>query len=91
VSSLDVVDRRRWERALLQCYLDKLTSLGIAGPSHDEAFAEYRREIVYGYVLFMINGDGTQYWTEAANTAVTVRFAMAAEDHDTLRAIEGGS
>jgi hypothetical protein len=91
VSSLDVVDRRRWERALLQHYLDKLVSLGIAVPTQDEAFEEYRREIIDGYVLFIINGDGTQYWTEAANCAVTVRFAMAAEDHGTLTAIESGS
>jgi hypothetical protein len=54
-------------------------------------FTDYRREIVYGYLLFITNGDGTQYWTEAANCAVFVHFAMAAADHGTLEAIEARS
>lgn len=88
VSALDVADRRRWERPLLEHYLQRLRAGGIAPPTHDTAFEDYRREILYGYVLFLTNGDGTQYWTEQDNCAVSVRFAMAAEDHSTLAALE---
>lgn len=88
VSSLDVVDRRRWEGALIQHYLDRLSELSITPPAFDAALDCYRREILYGYVLFITNGDGVQYFTEAANAAIAVRFAMAAEDWGTLALIE---
>lgn len=87
-TSLDVVDRRRWEGPLLQHYLMRLRSYGIVPPSFDEAFHEYRREMLYGYVIFVTNGDGTQYWSEANNAAVATRFGMALEDLDTLALIE---
>jgi hypothetical protein len=87
-SSLDVVDRRRWEKALLQHYLGRLVQHGVQAPAFDTAFYCYRRELIYGYIIFVTNGDGTQFWTEAANCAVAVRFAMAIEDLDTMGAIE---
>lgn len=88
VSALDVVDRRRWESALLQHYLGRLKAHGVAAPDFDTALWCYRREILYGYVLFITNGDGVQYFTESANAAIAVRFAMAADDWDTLGAID---
>ena len=87
-SSLDIVDRRRWEKPLLQHYLSRLSLYGVKGPSFDEAFICYRREIIYGYVVFFTNGDGTQFWNEPDNVAVTMRFAMAMEDLGTIEAIE---
>jgi len=90
ITSLDLVDRRNWVGALLQYYLDQLASHGIEVPSYEEAFYCFRRELIYGYILFITNGDGTQFWSEAANTAVTVRYAMAAEDYDMMSAIERG-
>ena len=86
VSALDIVDRRRWESALLQHYLGQLADHGICPPDFDKAFYCYRRELIYGYVLFITNGDGSQFWTEAANTAVATRSAMAVEDLDSLGA-----
>lgn len=88
--TLDVVDRRRWEWALLKYYLDCLASHGIDAPSLDEAIACYRRELIFGYVLMIGNGESDAYWSETAITAAAVRFAMAAEDHRMLDAIEQG-
>jgi Ecdysteroid kinase-like family len=86
-SSLDVVDRRRWEKPLLQHYLMRLAHHGVPAPGFDEAFYCYRREMIYGYIIFVTNGDGTQFWSEADNAAVAVRFGMAIEDLDTMSAI----
>ena len=88
--TLDVVDRRNWEWALLQYYLGRLNALGVTPPSFEEAVYAYRRELIYGYVLMIGNGEIDAYWNEAANTAAATRFAMAAEDHAMLAAIESG-
>lgn len=90
ITSLDIVDRRNWISALLQYYLDQLTINGVTAPAFEEAFYCFRRELIYGYILFISNGDGYQFWTEAMNCTVTVRYAMAAEDYGMLAAIEGG-
>lgn len=90
LTSLDVLDRRKWLPALLQYYLDQLAGYGIAAPSYEEAFYCLRRELIYGYVLFITNGDGHQFWSESMNSAVTVRYAMAAEEYDMMSAIERG-
>jgi len=89
VSSLDVGDRRRWEKALLHHYLSALKSHGGNPPNLDHAFYCYRREVIHGLITFISNGDGTQYWSEFDNTPVTMRFGIAAEDLDTFGAIEG--
>ena len=82
-AALDVVDRRKWEHALLQFYLGRLSAYGVATPpSFDEAWACYRRELVYGLFIFLINE--TRFQTEETNTAYAVRFAMAAIDHRTF-------
>jgi Ecdysteroid kinase-like family len=88
ITSLDVVDRRNWVGALLQYYLDRLAGYGAPAPDFEAAFYCFRRELIYGYILFITNGDGQQFWSEAMNAAVTVRYAMAAEDYDMMSAIE---
>lgn len=80
VAGLDLVDRRRWERDLLRHYLDALACHGIDIPPFEEAFAAYRRDIIWGLLIWMLNG--WQFQTEAANTAAATRFAMAMIDHD---------
>ena len=45
-SSLTVEDRRRWERELIQYYLDKLAAGGLTGISFDFAWTNYRRELL---------------------------------------------
>jgi len=81
IASLDILDRRRWERPLLTHYLRRLAHHGVASvPSFDEAFDLYRRMIPYGLFIFLINE--TRFQTEATNTGYTARFGAAAVDHD---------
>jgi hypothetical protein len=81
-ASLDVVDRRRWEAALLQHYLTRLASYGVAPPGFDEAFDAYRRDVIWGLLIWMLNGS--EFQTESNNTASATRFAMAMIDHETF-------
>jgi hypothetical protein len=85
ICALDIRDRRRHERELLRHYLQALRALGIQAPTESEAFEAYRREIVYGLFIFLINE--TRFQTEAVNTAYSARFGAAALDHDTRELI----
>ncbi|MFV0408750.1 MAG: hypothetical protein ACK5LJ_03335 [Paracoccus sp. (in: a-proteobacteria)] len=82
ICALDLMDRRDWERPLLQYYLDCLEAEGIPAPGYEEAWDCYRKEIAWGLFVFMINE--TRFQTEAVNTAYCARFADAALCHDTL-------
>lgn len=86
VSALDIADRRHWEQRRLKTYLKNLEEQGVVPPAFDRAFLSYRREIIFGYIIFFTNG--TQYWTEAETCAAMARFGMAAKDLDLLEAIE---
>jgi len=79
VCALDPPDRRCWEAALLQRYLDALDTAGVTPPSFEEAWDCHRREITYGLVMFTINE--TAFQPEAVNTAYTARYNCAAIDH----------
>jgi hypothetical protein len=81
-SALDVLDRREWERPLLQHYLKQLASYGVEPPSFDDAWDAYVKELLLGYFVWLTNGPHFQ--TEAVNTANAVRFAMAVIDNDTF-------
>jgi hypothetical protein len=79
-ASVDSADRPHWERELLMHYLRCLASEGVAGvPSFDEAWRTYRRELVYGLFIFLIND--TRFQTEATNTAVAACFGAAVLEH----------
>lgn len=88
VSILDIEDRRAWERDLLQRYLDALQrqfavlGSGQRAPSPDEAWLAYRQQNVYGLFFWITNTEEQQ--PRANNLALTLRFAMAALDHQTL-------
>jgi len=45
-SALTVEDRRRWERELIQYYLDRLAEGGVKGIGFDFAWTNYRRELL---------------------------------------------
>lgn len=85
IAGLDLIDRRRWEGALLAHYLDCLRVEGIEPPSFDDAWAAYRRDVVWGLLIWMLNGSHFQ--TEANNTAAATRFAMAMVDLDCFGAL----
>lgn len=83
VAALDIADRRAWEKSLLTYYLERLRGYGIEdAPDFETAWQAYRREIVYGLFIFLINE--TRFQGEAINTAYAARFGDAAIAHQTL-------
>lgn len=84
-AGLDILDRRRWQGALLQHYLEGLKANGVTPPSFDDAFLSYRRSVIWGFVIWLMNSSSFQ--TEANNTAAATRFGMAMIDLDTLGAL----
>lgn len=81
--SLDIPDRRRWERALLSHYLTRLRFYGAPDvPAFEEAWFLYRCSTFYPVVTWLNNSGAWQ--PEAINTANAVRAATAAMDHDVL-------
>ncbi|WP_162527152.1 phosphotransferase [Sphingomonas solaris] len=86
VGALDTDDRRRWEGALVQHYLETLSSLGVEAPSLDAAMEQYAAFLLDGYIIFMVNESF--YQPESINTAYTARFSTAMIDHATLRVID---
>jgi len=85
IAGVDVVDRRRWEGALLQHYLTRLRAYGVAPPSFEEAWLDYRRSVIWGQCIWMTNGANWQ--TESSNTAAAARFAQAMVDLDVFGAL----
>lgn len=87
VSALDIADRRRWDRALLSYYLERLKHYGVSNaPDFDSAWNCYRLQIVYGLYYWLVNP--VEFQAEVNNCAVAPRFAMAALDLDTLPLLE---
>jgi aminoglycoside phosphotransferase (APT) family kinase protein len=83
VCALDIADRPRWEESLLTPYLSRRVAHGVRDtPDFDAAMEAYRREIVYGLFIFLINE--TRFQTEAVNTAYAARFGDAAVHHGTM-------
>lgn len=80
VCASDVADRTHWERPLLEKYLAALQKHGVAAPSFDDAWLDYRRSLVWGLFIFLTNEN--KFQTEAINTAYAARFSQAALDHD---------
>jgi hypothetical protein len=80
--ALDLADRRRWEGALVQHYLDELGANGIDPPGFEEAMRQYAIFLAHGYLVFLVNESYFQ--REAINTAYTARFSAAMLDHDTI-------
>jgi hypothetical protein len=82
VSSLDMLDRRDWERPLLKAYLDALRARGVTPPTFDDAWQAYRTQSIYGAYYWLVNP--VEFQVEENNCAVASRFAFAAIDHDTF-------
>ena len=79
VSSMDVEERRRSERALLQHYLGRLRAYGVgAPPSFDEAWLQYRRYIAYGLHIWISNP--VHFQAEENCKALVTRLSIAAAD-----------
>jgi aminoglycoside phosphotransferase (APT) family kinase protein len=85
VSALDVPDRRAHEHDLLDHYLKSLAAQDVTGPTREEAWDDYRRATVYGFLCWLCNPDIWQ--PPDVNTATYARFATAMLDHETYAAL----
>jgi aminoglycoside phosphotransferase (APT) family kinase protein len=87
VSSLDVVDRREHDEALLRFYVDHLKDLGVASPpSFDDVWLGFRRHLIYSLVTWLFTTAVNQ--PELDLVTNIFRFGTAALDLDTLGALD---
>lgn len=86
VTALDTADRRRWEGALIQRYLDELRRNGADAPSFDTALDDYRKHLLIGYMIFIIND--AHFQPESIATACVSRFSAAMIDHGTMELLD---
>jgi hypothetical protein len=89
-TALEVEDRRRWERDLLEFYLDRLRAAGGQPPGFDEAWNLYRRSLMYPLSCWA-TVLGAPSWmpdTQPADVATTIveRVGAAIDDTDALSA-----
>ena len=82
IPTLDTLDRRAWEKALLTGYLGDLHSLGVDVPSFEEAWLAYRAAAICPLMIWLNNSSTWQ--PEATNTANAARAAAAVLDHDSF-------
>ena len=85
-ANLTVEDRRASERDLLQGYLDQLGALGVAAPSFDEAWHDYRCWMIRSLVVWIVNRD--DYQARTVNLTNTERAGAAVVDLDSLAVID---
>ena len=84
-SSLTVVMRREHEQALLRHYLDGLRAGGVHPPTWDDAWANYRRFMLYGYYLWAI----TRFVERPVTLELVKRLGTAVGDLGSLLAERG--
>lgn len=82
IPTLDILDRRAWERSLLAGYLADLARFGAPVPSFEEAWLAYRASAICTLMIWLNNSSTWQ--PEATNTANAARAAAAVLDHDSF-------
>ena len=85
-ASVDSADRRRWEGALVQHYLDEVARQGVEVPPFDEAMQQYGLLLLYGHFIWMTTES--HYQPESVNAANSARVSAAMLDHDTKHLLE---
>lgn len=85
-SAMEIDQRRTHERDLLRHYLDHLRKLGVPAPGFEQAWFDYRKFAIWGFVAFLTPGEGVQ--TEEYNAVVGERHAVAAVDLDSIAALD---
>jgi hypothetical protein len=83
-SAMTIADRRAHERDLLHHYLSCLAANGVTPPSFEQAWLEYRRFSIWGFLAFLTPAS---VQTEEYNSVVGERHATAAVDLDALGAL----
>lgn len=82
LSTVDALDRREWERPLLEEYLAALERHGATPPTFEQAWFQYRCTTLFPFLTWLNNS--ARWQPEAVNTRNTVRAALAVVDHDAL-------
>jgi aminoglycoside phosphotransferase (APT) family kinase protein len=82
MTGLDVDERRRVEKDLLRLYLDELRGLGVDPPAWDDAWAHYRKQMVWGVVAWLVTP--TAMYSEPLLDALIRRCVAAVDDLDTF-------
>lgn len=85
VGALDLPDRRHAERDLLEHYLQHRARLGAPLPDREEAWDDYRRGVIYGFVMWL--GARDTWQPPTVSVAQFARFAAAMIDHDGMGAL----
>ena len=80
IPTLDILDRRAWERSLLAGYLADLERFGAPVPTFEEAWLAYRCSTICALMIWLNNSSAWQ--PEATNTANAARAAASVLDHD---------
>ncbi len=90
-SGCEPEDRRAWDRALLELYLDELGRAGGEVPSFDDAWLAYRQQSMFAYAAwaFTIGRAVYQPKMQTEQTCLTLlkRITTALDDHDSLGAL----
>ncbi len=81
VGVLDIPDRRKMEKDLLEYYLEKLSAGGVAGPSWDDAWLAYRRHVIHGFLWI---GCPPELQNEQICELNSLRYSTAAGDLKTV-------
>jgi Phosphotransferase enzyme family len=80
---LSVETREKAETELLAHYLERLRAHGGEAPAWDEAWASYRRFLVYGYFLWAM----TRFVDEEITVEFVKRLGTAVAQHESFEAI----
>jgi hypothetical protein len=90
-SALSIEDRRAWERELLNIYLDRLATLGVAPPTFSEAFDAYRQQVFHAlaFWLYTLGAGVLQPDMQPRDVSDTnvARMAQATIDLDSLDSV----
>ncbi|WP_069166095.1 aminoglycoside phosphotransferase family protein [Nocardia altamirensis] len=90
-SACEPEDRRTWDRALLESYLDELGRAGGVVPSFADAWLAYRQQSMFAYAAwaFTIGRAAYQPEMQPVETCLTLmrRITTALEDLDSLGAL----
>ncbi|ORB18577.1 hypothetical protein BST36_23630 [Mycolicibacterium moriokaense] len=85
VGALDVEDRRRHERELLNHYLDALRGAGGPELDRETAWLDHRRQHAHGFFWAVIP---TTWQPPSASIPMAERYIAAIADHDTVGLLE---
>ena len=84
-TTLDMLDRRKWEKPLLSHYLHQLSKYGVRVPGFEDAWFGYRCGACFPYLVWSNNRGSWQ--PETTNAGCTVRAAAAVIDLDSFGAM----